>query len=77
MRKYNKEMLIQYLYMSASIISYISINSFYIYKHKVQDSNDVSKTFPNLIIDTIGIIFDNDYIYLNDMFAREKKRLNI
>lgn len=73
LRKYNKEMLIQYLYMSASIISYISINSFYIYKHKVQDSNDVSKTFPNLIIDTIGIIFDNDYIYLNDMFAREKK----
>ncbi|WP_158087922.1 hypothetical protein [Clostridium botulinum] len=73
LRKCNKEMLIQYLYMSASIISYISMNSFYIYKYKSQDSNDVSKTFLNLIIDTIGIIFDDDYIYLNDIFAKEKK----
>lgn len=73
LRRCNKEMLIQYLYMSASIISYISMNSFYIYKYKSQDSNDVSKTFLNLIIDTIGIIFDDDYIYLNDIFAKEKK----
>jgi hypothetical protein len=73
LKKYNKEMLIQYLYMSASIISYISMNSFYIYKYKEQDSNDVSKTFLNLIIDTIGVIFDSDYIYLNDIFAKEKK----
>lgn len=69
--KYNKEILIQYLYMSASIISYISVNSFYNYKS--QDSNEISKTFLNLIIDTIGIIFDEDYIYLNDIFAKEKK----
>ncbi|MBJ7939066.1 hypothetical protein [Bacillus cereus] len=69
----SREHALQYFYMISSIISHITSISHYQFKYKIIPPIEKTKDYINLIIDTIGIIYDENQQILNGLTGSEKK----
>lgn len=69
----NKECILSIIYGISSILSYISVNSIYLFKHKVTDTEEKDKSIQNMIIDSIGLIYNEAELEINEIFGLEKK----
>lgn len=71
--KVNKEDLLIILYMISSMLSYISVNSTYLFKYKSTDTEEKNIDMPNLIVDSIGLIYSEAQLEIGKMLGAEKK----
>lgn len=73
--KYRKEDIFALTYSISSIFSYISTTSAYLFKHNAKDVSKSEKdlNLANLIIDTIGILYKKENIWVQSLLGSLKK----
>ncbi|MBC2582290.1 hypothetical protein [Clostridium sp. DJ247] len=69
----NKEDLFIIFYMISSMLSYISMNSAYLFKYKATDAEKKDINISNLIVDSIGLIYHEAELEIGNMLGAEKK----
>lgn len=74
-KKYKKEDILVLTYSISSMISYISTMSVYLFKHKVKNVSKSEKdlNFANLIVNTIGILYEKENIWIQNLLGSLKK----
>jgi hypothetical protein len=72
---YHKEEILISIYSISSLISYISVQSVYLFKHCSEDISKSEKNLgiQNLIIDSIGVIYKKESIWINNLLGTIKK----
>jgi hypothetical protein len=73
--KYRKEDLLVSIYSIASLMSYISSMTAHLFKYKFEDI-DSSKKFlemPNLIVDSLGVLYESEKLWVNGTLGTVKK----
>ena len=73
--KYKKEDILVLTYSISSMISYISTMSVHLFKHNVKDVSKSEKDLnvANLIVDTIGILYEKENIWIQNLLGSLKK----
>ncbi|AKC62877.1 Uncharacterised protein [Clostridium sporogenes] len=73
--KYRKEDVLVLIYSISSMISYISTMSVYLYKHNVKDvsKSDKYTSLANLIVDTLGVLYEKENIWIQGLLGYLKK----
>ncbi|SKC66369.1 hypothetical protein [Maledivibacter halophilus] len=69
----SKENLLMLFYSISSMISYISMGSAYLFKHKAPDAEEKDINIQNMIIDTIGLIHSEAELEIGSILGVEKK----
>ena len=74
-RKYKKEDIFALTYSISNIFSYISTTSAYLFKHNAKDVSKSEKdlSLANLIVDTIGILYKKENIWVQSLLGSLKK----
>ncbi len=73
--KNNKERLFVKIYMFASVMSYISNTTVNLFKHNLKDveRENVYLGIENLIVDTIGVVYSEDSLWISNLLGTTKK----
>lgn len=73
--RYRKEDVLVLLYSISSMISYVSTESVHLFKHNGKDvlKSEKDLNILNLIIDTVGIIYEKENMWINGLLGTLKK----
>ncbi|TCK98025.1 hypothetical protein EDC19_0436 [Natranaerovirga hydrolytica] len=73
--KYRKEDILIIGYLLSSVMSHISVMSAYIFKHKSKHihNSEKARDISNLIIDTIGVLYERENMWISNLIGQQKK----